>query len=163
VTNHHILTISIFYWITFISYIYICFKLSDYTITCQHTLPRKVGFTVLQDHGLWVHCILSSLIMFFNIFLAYLSEGHLCICHRLAIRDRYLSSVYFSHLTLLLWNHWTKLSQTLMSSPLKPLNQIKPNSGGTFLWRPFFKIVYDSSTLHPTWRPLLIIEMSLFV
>ena len=42
------------------------------------------------------------------------------------------------------------------SSPLKPLNQIKPNLAG---WVPF-KIVSVSAVLYPRWLPLLKIEIS---
>ena len=42
------------------------------------------------------------------------------------------------------------------SSPLKPLNQIKPNLAGMVP----FKIMSDSHALHPRWPPLLKIEIS---
>jgi hypothetical protein len=46
------------------------------------------------------------------------------------------------------------------SSPLKPLNQIKPNLAGIVPgWVPF-KIVSVSSVLYPRWPPLLKIEIS---
>jgi hypothetical protein len=51
----------------------------------------------------------------------------------------------------------------LKSSPLKPLNQIKPNLAGMFPgWVPF-KIVSDSPTLHSRWLLLLKIEISSIV
>jgi hypothetical protein len=50
--------------------------------------------------------------------------------------------------------------QKFKSSPLKPLNQIKPNLAGMVAgWVPF-KIVSDSPTLHSRWPLLLKIEMS---
>jgi hypothetical protein len=48
-------------------------------------------------------------------------------------------------------------------SPLKPLNQIKPNLAGMVLgWSPF-NIVSDSPALHSKWLLLLKIEISLVV
>jgi hypothetical protein len=52
---------------------------------------------------------------------------------------------------------------TFKSSPLKPLNQIKPNLAGMFPgWVPF-KIVFDSPALHSRWLLLLKIEISSIV
>ena len=52
---------------------------------------------------------------------------------------------------------------TFKSSPLKPLNQIKPNLAGMVpTWAPF-KIVSDSPALHSRWLLLLKIEISLTV
>jgi hypothetical protein len=49
---------------------------------------------------------------------------------------------------------------TFKSSPLKPLNQIKPNLAGMVPgWVPF-KSVSDSPALHPRWLLLLKIEIS---
>jgi hypothetical protein len=48
------------------------------------------------------------------------------------------------------------------SSPLKPLNQIKPNLAGMVPgWVPF-KIMSDSPALHSRWPLLQKIEISLF-
>ena len=53
---------------------------------------------------------------------------------------------------------WLKI--TFKSSPLKPLNQIKPNLAGMVPgWVPF-KIVSDSPALHSRWPLLLKIEIS---
>ena len=49
---------------------------------------------------------------------------------------------------------------TFKSSPLKPLNQIKPNLTGMVLWWVPFKIVSVSTVLYPRWPPLLKIEIS---
>jgi hypothetical protein len=50
-----------------------------------------------------------------------------------------------------------------ISSPLKPLNQIKANLAGMVLgWSPF-NIVSDSPALHSKWLLLLKIEISLVV
>ena len=52
---------------------------------------------------------------------------------------------------------------TFKSSPLKPLNQIKPNLAGMVPgWVPF-KIVSDSPALHSSWLLLLKIEISSIV
>ena len=52
---------------------------------------------------------------------------------------------------------------TFKSSPLKPLNQIKPNLAGMVPgWFPF-KIVSDSPALHSRWLLLLKIEISSIV
>ena len=49
---------------------------------------------------------------------------------------------------------------TFKSSPLKPLNQIKPNLAGMVpAWVPF-KIVSVSAVLYPRWPPLIKIEIS---
>jgi hypothetical protein len=49
---------------------------------------------------------------------------------------------------------------TFKSSPLKLLNQIKPNLAGMVHgWDPF-KIVSISAVLYPKWPPLLKIEIS---
>ena len=51
----------------------------------------------------------------------------------------------------------------LKTSPLKPLNQIKPNLAGMVAgWVPF-KIVSDSPALHSRWLLLLKIEISSIV
>jgi hypothetical protein len=44
------------------------------------------------------------------------------------------------------------------SSPLKPLNQIKPNLVGMVPWWVPLKIVSDSPALHPRWLLLLKID-----
>jgi hypothetical protein len=46
------------------------------------------------------------------------------------------------------------------SSPLKPLNQIKPNLAGMVPGSVPFKIISDSHALYPRWPPLLKIEIS---
>jgi hypothetical protein len=52
------------------------------------------------------------------------------------------------------------LAFTFKSSPLKPLNQIKPNLAGMVPgWVPL-KIVSVSAVLYPRWPPLLKIEIS---
>ena len=49
---------------------------------------------------------------------------------------------------------------TFKSSPLKPLNQIKPNLAGMVPGWVTFKIVSDSPALHSRWLLLLNIEIS---
>jgi hypothetical protein len=49
---------------------------------------------------------------------------------------------------------------TFKSSPLKPLNQIKPNLAGTVPGCVPFKIVSVSVVMYPRWPPLLKIEIS---
>ena len=57
------------------------------------------------------------------------------------------------------WAYFDK-KITFKSSPLKPLNQIKPNLAGMVPgWVPF-KIVSDSPALHSRWPLLLKIEIS---
>jgi hypothetical protein len=75
--------------------------------------------------------------LLFN-FLAQLAKGDATFCHHLASGVR----------------------PSIQSSPLKPLNQAKPNLAGMVPgWVPF-KIVYDSSALHSRWLLLLKIEIS---
>ena len=52
---------------------------------------------------------------------------------------------------------------TFKSSPLKPLNQTKPNLVGMVLGLVAFKIVSDRSALHSRWLLLLKIEISSLV
>jgi hypothetical protein len=49
---------------------------------------------------------------------------------------------------------------TFKSSPLKPLNQIKPNLAGMVPGLVPLKIVFDSPALHSKWPLLLKIEIS---
>jgi hypothetical protein len=57
----------------------------------------------------------------------------------------------------------TSYTFTFKSSPLKPLNQIKPNLAGMVPWWIPFKIVSDSSAFHSRWLLLLKIEISSIV
>jgi hypothetical protein len=79
------------------------------------------------------------------------------------------SSVFFCEIFLSadlyrLWKlgiFWKKI--TFKSTPLKPLNQIKPNLAGMVPgWVPL-KIVSDSPALHSKWLLLLKIEISSIV
>jgi hypothetical protein len=61
-----------------------------------------------------------------------------------------------------IWAYFDK-KITFKSSPLKPLNQIKPNLAGMDPgWVPF-KFVSDSPALHSRWLLLLKIEISSIV
>ena len=78
-------------------------------------------------------------------FLAHLAKCLVSFCHHLAsgIRPSYVF--------------------TFKSSPLKPLNRIKPNLAGMVLgWVPF-RIMSDSYALHSEWLLLLKIEISSIV
>jgi hypothetical protein len=90
--------------------------------------------------------IIYDHIYFHYCFLAHQAKGHVSFCHHLAsvvVRPSY--------------------TFTFESSPLKPLNQIKPNLAGMVLgWVPF-KNVSDRPALHSRWLLVLKIEISSIV
>ena len=99
---------------------------------------------------MFLFCLLYANICMMSVLLAHLAKDHVSYCHHLAFVVRRRPSVIRR-----------KRLTTFKSSPLKPLNQIKPNLAGMIRqWVPF-KIVSDRSALHSRW--LLEIEISSIV
>ena len=79
-------------------------------------------------------------------FLAHLGKGHVSFCHHLA--------------SVVVRPSVVRRKLPFNSSPLKPLNQIKPNLAGMVPGWVSFKIGFDSPALHSRWLLLLKIEIS---
>jgi hypothetical protein len=105
----------------------------------------------------WPPYEMNDLLIYFNRYFLLLSFWYCYYSHKTGVAHKFI---------LMASTLGASSSHTIsffLASPLKPLNQIKPNLAGMVPgWVPF-KVVSDSSVLHSSWLLLLKIKISSIV